>query len=114
MRDVIFVGSNSEIRAVDRATGRDLWRHRLPVRFLSGRHFVTLLCEEGVLYAAANGHLYALDPSTGREIWHNQLEGMGHGHVMLASARGASGSSVVLEAQARSERKRANAAVSPV
>ena len=82
--DLLFVGTHGWIAALHKFTGAEAWRTSLPrARF----GVVTLLHEEGVLYAAAGGHVYALDPASGVIAWHNDLGGLGHGHLCLATLR---------------------------
>jgi len=70
-----------KVLALDRASGRGLWRTSL-----KGFEFVNVAIEDGRLYAAAQGELYCLDPATGQILWHNDLKGLGRGLISIASA----------------------------
>ena len=85
MQDRLFLGTHNEVAAVEKATGRILWRTTLRQEFFkAGYSFVTLLVEDGVVYAHTYGRLYAVDGMTGQVLWENLLEGMGHGMASLA------------------------------
>jgi hypothetical protein len=82
---LIFVGFNSRIAAIDRDTGDTVWTWKGDV---SG--YITLLLDGDRLIASVNGYTWCLDPLTGQTIWYNKLSGMGTGVPSLASVRGTS------------------------
>ena len=88
---VVFIGVKGTVVALDRATGREVWRTPL-----KGSEFVNLVLDDGVLYATARGEVFCLDPATGRICWNNPLRGLGWGLVSIATA---GSSSVVPMAQ---------------
>jgi outer membrane protein assembly factor BamB len=90
MDDLIFVGFNSQVVALDRETGDIVWEWRSR----QGSGYVTVLLDGDRLVVSVIGYTYCLDSATGRELWFNPLKGMGVGVVSMASARG--GISVLL------------------
>jgi outer membrane protein assembly factor BamB len=85
--DMVFVGTGTDhqisrrvwgrsggdaILALDRATGRELWRYRtvgedMPSPVLAGKSLV---------FANGDGHAYSLASGTGKLIWKTKLEGV--------------------------------------
>ena len=76
---LVFVGINGHAIALDRATGRDVWRARLK------GHFVNLVLFGEDLFATAQGEIFCLDPETGMIRWNNRLKGMGYGLATVAA-----------------------------
>jgi outer membrane protein assembly factor BamB len=83
--DLTYIGIRGTVLALDRATGREVWRTPL-----KGSSFTNLVIERGLILAATLGELFALDPFNGRVLWNNPLRGMGYGIVAFASAPSAS------------------------
>jgi outer membrane protein assembly factor BamB len=82
--DLVFVGFNSQVAALDRRSGDLAWTWKSP----KGSGFVAVLLDGDQLVVSINGYTYGIDPATGREIWFNPLEGMGTGIPCLASVYG--------------------------
>ncbi len=101
----LFIGINGKVLAIDRATGREIWRTPL-----KGGDFVNVIFDDGVLYAATHGELFCLDPATGQVRWHNELKGLGWGLITIAPAE--SQQSVVLRKKKQDEEAAAAAAAS--
>jgi hypothetical protein len=80
LADLVFVGFNSRVAALDKQTGKLVWSWRAP-----HGGYVTLLYESGVLLAAINGYIYGLRPDTGAVLWHNEMKGFGFGVTALAT-----------------------------
>ena len=97
--DLVYVGFNSRIAALDRRTGELVWEWRSP----SGSGYVSLLCEDGVLFASVDGYTYALDPRNGNLLWENHLPGMGTGVACLATARASTAQASGVAAQAEQD-----------
>lgn len=89
MADLVFVGFNSRIAALDRYTGEIAWEWKCP----KGSGFVSLLLDGDRLIASVNGYMYCLDPLFGQEVWTNHMTGFGMGTTSIVSMNGASGSS---------------------
>jgi outer membrane protein assembly factor BamB len=85
--DLVFVGFNSRVAALDRYTGEIIWSWKSP----QGSGYVSLLLDGDRLVAVANGYVYCLDPLYGQEVWRNPMRGMGTGVTCVASVRGSSG-----------------------
>jgi outer membrane protein assembly factor BamB len=83
---LIFVGFNSRIAALDRASGEVVWSWKSP----QGTGIPMLLLDGDRLIVSVQGYTYSLDPQNGAELWRNPLKGMGLGTPCLASARGGS------------------------
>ena len=83
-QDLIYVGLNSRIIALDRTTGEIVWKWKSP----RGRGFVSVLLDGDQLVAAVSGYVSGVDPLTGSTLWHNPLKGLGAGFTSLASMRG--------------------------
>ena len=81
---LIFVGFNSRVAAVDRDSGATLWTWKSP----KGTGYTTLLLDGDRLIVSIMGYTYCLVPATGEVLWFNELPGMGTGVATLASARG--------------------------
>jgi PQQ-like domain len=78
--NVIFIGIAGTVLALDRATGREVWRTKL-----KGSDFANVALLDGDLYATAGGEIFCLDPSTGNLRWKNPLKGLGLGLVTIAA-----------------------------
>lgn len=89
MGELVFVGFNGRVAAVDRAGGKIVWEWKSP----KGSGFVSLLLDGDRLIAAVSGYTYALDAMSGVQLWYQPFEGFGMGTTSLVSVRGSSGSS---------------------
>jgi outer membrane protein assembly factor BamB/hemolysin-activating ACP:hemolysin acyltransferase len=58
------------LRAIDVATGAELWHFQVEAATRKGIWSSPALAEGKVLFGAYNGSLYCLDTMTGAEIWH--------------------------------------------
>lgn len=104
--DLIFVGLNRKVLALDRYTGEVVWLWRSP----RGSGFVAVLLDGDRLIAGVSGYIYCLDPLFGQVVWENQLKGLGVGFTSLASAHGAGGNAAVAAAAAAQQAAAAAAA----
>ena len=95
VKDLIFVGLNGRVAALDRTTGETIWEWRSP-KPRSG--YVNLLVDKNLLIAGVNGYIYGLDPRTGEQLWFNELKGYGLGVTSLATLGGSTSQAVILEA----------------
>jgi outer membrane protein assembly factor BamB len=96
LQDLVFVGLNGRVAALDIAAGETIWEWRSP----KGGSYVTLLLDRQTLVAGVNGYIYGLDALSGEQLWFNELKGYGIGVTSLASLSGSSSQPVVLEAAA--------------
>ncbi len=85
IEDLVFVGFNSRVVALDRYTGEIVWQWKSP----KGTGFVTLLLDGDRLIASVQGYTYCLEPLFGQQVWGNPLKGLGVGVASVASVRGA-------------------------
>ena len=83
---LVFVGLNGWVAALDRDTGEVVW---CCSNMDSG--YTTLLLDGDRLIVSTNGYLYCLDPQNGKIAWKNPLTGYGTGIAHLVSTRGQSG-----------------------
>lgn len=95
--DLLFVGFNRRIAALQRSDGELVWQWKAP----RGTGYVALLLDGGTLFASVDGYTYALDPVTGDLLWTNTLSGLGTGVPCLATTTGTSAGGPAAEELAR-------------
>jgi outer membrane protein assembly factor BamB len=83
VNDLVFVGLNGRVIALQRDTGDLLWKWA-PTTTAAG--FVAFVVDGDRLFVSDNGYIYCLDALTGEEIWHNPLTGFGTGIAVVATA----------------------------
>jgi outer membrane protein assembly factor BamB len=105
-QDLVFVGFNSRVAALDRLTGELRWQWKSP----EGSGFVALLLDGDQLIASVQGYTFALNPLTGEQIWHNPLPGFGTGVPSLVSVYGQSDSAYLAAEEMRQAQAAASAA----
>jgi outer membrane protein assembly factor BamB len=81
--NLVFVGFNSRLAALDRETGELIWNWKSP----HGSGIPVVLLDGDRLIVSLQGYTYCLDPATGEQIWYNPLKGFGLGTPCLTSAR---------------------------
>lgn len=91
--DLVFVGLNGRVAAMDRKSGQIVWSNDK----LKGG-YVSLLLDGDRLIVSSNGYLFCLDPLNGNVIWDNPLTGYGTGVASMVSVRGQSSSTVSMQA----------------
>ena len=97
IQDLIYVGLNGRVAALDRSTGEIVWEWRSPK---PGAGYVTLLVDGSLLIASVSGYTYGLDARTGEQLWFNELKGYGVGVASIASMGGSTSQPVILQAAA--------------
>jgi outer membrane protein assembly factor BamB len=80
--EMIFTGSGRWVTALDRFSGRPVWRRKLP-RFFGG--LVTLCATETEVYVGRGGYVYCLDATSGEVLWER---GIASGGTVLMSLPG--------------------------
>jgi outer membrane protein assembly factor BamB len=95
--DLVFVGFNKRVVALDRDSGELVWQWKAR----QGSGFVVMLYDGDRLIVSVQGYTYCLDPATGDEMWSNPLKGMGVGAPCLASVSGVSNPAMLGEAEAQ-------------
>lgn len=84
------MGIKHSVLALDRTTGTEVWRTKLPkVRFRMN-DFVGLALDGDALLVTSSGELFCLDAATGAIRWHNQLNKLGVGVVSVLPSSAAS------------------------
>ena len=86
IHDLLFVGFNSRVAALDKHSGKLIWSWKSP----KGSGYAAVLLDGAQLFVSVNGYTYALDPLSGVELWRNELPGMGTGVPCLATSSGSS------------------------
>ncbi len=88
IQDLVYLGFNSRVIALDRETGDIVWEWYSP----KGRgSYVAVLLDNDRLICSVQGYTYCLDPLNGGQLWDNPLKGKGHGIPSLTSLYGNSG-----------------------
>jgi outer membrane protein assembly factor BamB len=95
VRDLVFVGLNGYVVALNRDTGETVW-----VNSEMKSSYTTLLLDGDRLIVSTNGYIYGLDPLTGYIRWHNPMKGYGTGPAALVSVRGQQSPPVAVHAAA--------------
>ena len=82
--NLVFIGLNSRVAALDRSTGQTQWQWRAPKPHSGG--YVSLLpLGSQQLIVSVNGYTYCLDPRTGAQLWANDLPGFGSQVASIAT-----------------------------
>jgi outer membrane protein assembly factor BamB len=84
VNNLVFVGLNSRVAALDRDTGQLVWQWRATTP-RSGGYVSLLVLDDSRLIVSVNGYTYCLDPQTGEQRWYNELSGFGTGVTSLAT-----------------------------
>jgi outer membrane protein assembly factor BamB len=84
VNNLVFVGLNSRIAALDLDTGQLVWPWRATTP-RSGGYVSLLLLDATRLIVSVNGYTYCLDPRTGEQHWYNELSGFGTGVTSIAT-----------------------------
>lgn len=95
--DLVFVGLQGKVLALDRATGGIVWRWVGSTGSFGG--VPMLLLDGDRVVVSVNGYLTCLDAQSGAVLWHNPLKGEGVGLVSLASVRGGFGGALLAAAE---------------
>ena len=80
--DLMYAASGRIVTALDRYTGRPVWRIKLPRMF--GGSIVTLMSSGNEVFIGRGGYVYCLDRLTGGVLWERGVGSSG-GLVMLAT-----------------------------
>lgn len=75
--DVIFMGLNSRVIALNKDNGQALWDTKLGG--VLGDGFITLNSDSRHVFAFCKGQIYCLDALSGAIVWTNELKGYGYG-----------------------------------
>jgi outer membrane protein assembly factor BamB len=86
MEDLVYVGFNKQVIALDRFNGTKVWEWKSP----EGAGFPAILVDGDRLIVSVQGYTYCLEPTTGALVWKNELKGHGTGIPSLVSVRGSS------------------------
>lgn len=84
--NLLIIGCNGFVSAIDAASGQERWRTRLREGILGGSrgYDVSVLIDGDQVFAGCYGRIYALRTSDGEILWANDLKGMGYNEVALA------------------------------
>lgn len=75
--DVIFMGLNSRVVALNKGNGQILWDTKLGG--VLGDGFISINSDGQHVFAFCKGQIYCLDASSGAIVWTNELKGYGYG-----------------------------------
>ena len=81
--DLVYVGLNNRVAALDRSTGELRWEWKAP----KGTTYCTVLVDGDCVFAGVYGYVYCLDARTGAMRWSNPMSGFGVGVTSLATQR---------------------------
>lgn len=101
--DLVFVGFNRRVAAIDRDSGEIRWTWKAS----SGNGLVTLLVDGDRLIACCAGYTWCLDPLTGEAIWKQPLKGLGIGVACIASVRGSTAAVAAAASDAHTKKQQA-------
>ena len=104
LQNLLFVGFNGRVVALERRSGRLVWEWRCPK---PSSQMVAVLVQGDRLFASSAGYTYCLDALNGMELWDNPLKGMGTGVPCLATAESGSSGAFLLHAQTLAEQQAA-------
>jgi outer membrane protein assembly factor BamB len=107
VNELVFIGINGIVVALDRETGDEVWKWQPSTRM----GFVSLVVDGDRLVVSDNGYIYCLEAMTGRQLWHNPLTGYGTGIAIVATAASSSGQPVSAAAALAAQQAAASAAV---
>ena len=84
--EVIVIGCNGYVLAINSKTGEELWRVKLRAGVLGGSRGadVSVLADGDKVYAGCSGRIYAIRINDGSILWQNELNGIGFNEVALA------------------------------
>lgn len=105
-KNLLFVGIKGTAVALDRESGREMWRTPL-----KGSDLVNLVLDGEELYAATKGELFRLDPRSGRILWNNDMPGLGWGMMTIGAAAGVQQAAILAEKQRRDQQAAADGAI---
>jgi outer membrane protein assembly factor BamB len=85
-KEMIILGCNGYVVAIDSTTGAESWRVKLRPGPLGGSRGsdVSVLVNADRVYAGCSGRIYALRITDGTILWQNELSGIGFNEVALA------------------------------
>lgn len=81
--DLIYLGFNSNVVALNRQDGTLVWKWKSP----KGTGFVSVLVDGDCLIVSIQGYTYCLDALSGQQYWFNPLKGLGTGVTCIATSR---------------------------
>ena len=91
--DLVFVGFNKQVIALDRYNGEKKWEWKSP----KGSGFPAILLDGDRLIVSVQGYSFCLEPTTGSVVWKNELKGHGVGITSIVSVRGNSSGAVAAQ-----------------
>ncbi|MGO8698643.1 MAG: PQQ-binding-like beta-propeller repeat protein [Limisphaerales bacterium] len=94
--DLVFIGIQGSVVALNRATGEQVW-----ATHLKASDFVNVVLHNEAVLATCNGEIFCLDPFTGEGRWHNPLKGFGRGLATIATATNPGSANTPLLAEKR-------------
>ncbi len=106
--ELLYAGVGRTVVALDRFSGRPVWRVKLP-RLLGGS--VSMVLPHGrEVYAARGGYVYCLDRMTGAVLWERGMNASGNTVLLAMSGMDGAQQQAVMIAQQASDAAAAAAA----
>jgi outer membrane protein assembly factor BamB len=100
LENLIFVGLNRRVAALDNSTGEIVWEWTAPKPKMQG-YVSLLLPDESRLIVSVNGYTYCLNPLTGEQYWFNELKGFGSGVTSIVALNNFNPHDILLAAAAQ-------------
>jgi outer membrane protein assembly factor BamB len=110
MDDMLFVSTGRWVAALDRTSGRPIWRRKLPRWFASGP--ATLLEDNGILFVGRGGYLYCIDSANGEVLWERGIASGSHAVLMTLPGMASDQSAAIAAVAAAQAQASAGAAAS--
>lgn len=80
----IYIATDASVVAIDKNTGRALWKTELPGSAFGSGRITTIALDDSQIYAHTQGWLFCLEQKTGRILWSNELKGLGFKPCIIA------------------------------
>lgn len=95
MPDTIYLGVGGHLVALDRDTGRELWRQKVP----GSGHVTNIVVDGDRIYVSTAGMITCIHAATRRQLWQNTLPGLGFGFVAISTASSGAGTPAAAPAE---------------
>lgn len=94
--EILYAGTGGFIVAINRESGCELWRTKLPRGGTT--QIVNLLLKGRQLFVGYDGRVVCIDADTGSVLWQNGLPKTGYNPVIMAMVGAGASAAIVLAA----------------